>query len=78
LTSEGNVDQSNGGAAAAAALFTAVTQNLSQKLTSDGNVGSSNAAALLHALHLGPTKEITMCYIHLIPHGPFGIGQAAS
>jgi hypothetical protein len=48
--------------------FVAVTQNLSQKLTSEGNVDPTNAAALLHALCLGPTKDVTMCYCHLMVH----------
>jgi hypothetical protein len=48
--------------------FLAVAQNLSQKLTSEGNADPSNAAALLHALHLGPTKDVTMCYCHLMVH----------
>jgi hypothetical protein len=38
------------------------------KLTSEVNVGPSNAAALLHALHLGPTKDVTMCYCHIMVH----------
>jgi hypothetical protein len=46
----------------------AVTQNLSQKLTCEGNVDPTNAAALLHALCLGPTKDVTMCYCHLMVH----------
>jgi hypothetical protein len=48
--------------------FLAVTQNLSQKLTPEGNADPTNAAALLHTLHLGPTKDVTMCYCHLIVH----------
>jgi hypothetical protein len=37
-------------------------QNLSQrKLASEGNVDPSNAAAVLHDLNKGPTKDITMC-----------------
>jgi hypothetical protein len=31
-------------------------------------VDPSNAAALLHALHLGPTKDIAMCHCNLMVH----------
>jgi hypothetical protein len=48
--------------------YVEITQNLSQKLAPEGNADPSNAAALLHALHLGPTKDVTMCYCHLIVH----------
>jgi hypothetical protein len=34
---------------------------LSQKLASEGNVDPSNAAALLHVLNEGLTKDFTMC-----------------
>jgi Fe-S-cluster formation regulator IscX/YfhJ len=39
-----------------------------QKLTCEGNVYPSNAAALLHVLHWGQTKDIMMCYCHLMAH----------
>jgi hypothetical protein len=45
-----------------------ISENQSQKLTCEGNVDPSNAAALLHALHLGPTKDVTMCYCHIMVH----------
>jgi hypothetical protein len=43
-----------------------LTQNLSQKLASEGNVDPSNAARLLHIFHMGQMKDITMCYSHLL------------
>jgi predicted RNase H-related nuclease YkuK (DUF458 family) len=55
-------------AAEATASTVQITQSLSQKLTSEGNENLSNAAALLHALHLGPMKGFTMCYCHIIVH----------
>jgi hypothetical protein len=44
-------------------------QNLSQrKLSSEGNVDPSNAAALLHVLNKGQIKDITMCCCGVIIH----------
>jgi hypothetical protein len=55
-------------AADARASTVRMTQNPSQMLTSEGNVDPSNAAALLHTLHLGPMKDVTMCYCHIMVH----------
>jgi hypothetical protein len=46
--------------------FQHVTQNLSQKLASEGNVDPSNAARVLYIFHVGQMKDITMCYSHLL------------
>jgi hypothetical protein len=35
---------------------------------SEGNMTQSNAAAPLHFLIIGPTKDITMCYRLLMAH----------
>jgi hypothetical protein len=40
--------------------------NLNQKLHSDENVDPSNAVVQLRVLHLDQTKDITMCYGHLV------------
>jgi hypothetical protein len=41
----------------------------SQTLTSEGGiVDPSNAAVLLHVLHLGPTKDVTMCNWWFMAH----------
>jgi hypothetical protein len=61
-------------AAGARKKFKALTQNPSERLTSEFNVDPSDAAALLHALQLGPTKDVTMCYCHIMIR--FGQGQA--
>jgi hypothetical protein len=37
-------------------------------LASEGIVDPSNAAALLHVLHLCQTKDITMLFCHLMAH----------